>query len=117
MDSKPHGSGPGSPRLAPSRLGGHRSRPRVICRHCHARYVCRPRGLCWTCYYTLGVKDRYPSTSKFGRRGWGLETGENMPRLPGKPTAHLPGTVLKMVVMTERAQLGQELFNVRDAVR
>jgi hypothetical protein len=39
------------------------------CRHCGSRKVTRPRGLCWTCYYTPAVSALYPSTSKLGRRG------------------------------------------------
>lgn len=35
------------------------------CRHCDTNAVNRPRGLCWTCYYTPGVLDLYPSTSKY----------------------------------------------------
>ena len=30
-----------------------------ICRHCTKSKVNRPRGLCWSCYYTPGVKDLY----------------------------------------------------------
>ena len=41
----------------------------MLCRHCNRRPSNRPRGLCWTCYYTPGLRDQYPSTSKFGRRG------------------------------------------------
>lgn len=33
----------------------------MICRHCSKLSACRPRGLCWRCYYTPGVKDQYPS--------------------------------------------------------
>ena len=36
----------------------------MICRHCSTRKVTRPRGLCWTCYYTPGIKRLYFSTSK-----------------------------------------------------
>jgi hypothetical protein len=42
---------------------------RPLCRHCHVKVVNRPRGMCWSCYYTPGVKDLYPTTSKYGRRG------------------------------------------------
>lgn len=38
------------------------------CRHCTARPVHRPRGLCWTCYYAPGVRDLYPVTSKYAKR-------------------------------------------------
>lgn len=36
-----------------------------LCRHCQKVKPNRPRGLCWTCYYTPGVLERYPSTSKY----------------------------------------------------
>ncbi len=39
----------------------------MICRHCHKNKVVRPRGLCCRCFYTPGVKEQYPITSKFGR--------------------------------------------------
>ena len=31
-----------------------------ICKHCRKSKVNRPRGLCWGCYYTPGVKDHAP---------------------------------------------------------
>jgi hypothetical protein len=40
----------------------------MICVHCCKKKVNRPRGLCWGCYYTPGVRDLYPITSKFGKR-------------------------------------------------
>ncbi len=42
--------------------------PSRRCRHCRKSSVSRPRGLCWGCYYTPGVRDLYPITSKFARR-------------------------------------------------
>lgn len=29
------------------------------CRNCRKAKVCRPRGLCWRCYYTPGLKARF----------------------------------------------------------
>ena len=47
---------------------------RRICRHCRKCAVTRPRGLCWVCYYTPGVKDLYAAqiptsglASRFGQ--------------------------------------------------
>lgn len=40
----------------------------MTCRHCRAGKVNRPRGLCWNCYYTPGVKALYPVTSKFAAK-------------------------------------------------
>ncbi len=74
----------------------------VTCRHCAKSKVNRPRGLCWSCYYTPGVKELYPSTSKYARRGVGNFTG-NAP-LPPVPTTAAPGTPEKLAVLEQRAK-------------
>jgi len=68
-------------------------------------------GLCWTCYYTPGVRDQYQTQSKFGVRGVG---GQNH-RKPTMPTSVLPGTTEKVAVMAERAKRGEHLFHPEDA--
>jgi hypothetical protein len=83
------------------------------CRHCHYGKVSRPRGLCWSCYYRPGIRDQYPSTSKFGRRGLGLFYGR-VP-LPSQPTAALPGSSEKVAVLEQRARLKQALWHPDDA--
>jgi hypothetical protein len=50
-------------------MPGKRLPHRPLCRHCHERPVSRPLGLCRTCYYTPGVRELYPSTSKFAPKG------------------------------------------------
>ncbi len=85
----------------------------MLCRHCNKRPVCRPRRLCWHCFYAPGVRDLYPSTSKFGRRGPGNFHG-NVP-LPPFPTAALPGSPEKIAILEQRAQQRQELFHPEDA--
>ena len=62
----------------------------MMCRHCQQTEISRPRGLCWSCYYTPGVKEQYPSTSKYARRGVGNFSG-NAP-LPEAPTSAPPGS-------------------------
>lgn len=86
---------------------------KAICRHCQKSNVNRPRGLCWSCYYRPGVKDHYPSTSKFARRGVGNISGNVL--LPPLPTAAAPGTLEKLAVLAERARNGQSLFHPADA--
>lgn len=82
------------------------------CRHCNHDKVNRPRGLCWTCYYTPGIKELYPSQSKYARRGEGNFAGEaGVP----EPTQALPGTVEKLLVLELRAKLKQCLFHPDDA--
>lgn len=85
-----------------------------ICRHCNTRNVNRPRGLCWPCYYKPGVRDLYPSTSKYARRG---VSGDNTNRpLPDFKTEALTGTESKIQILELRAMLGQQLFHPEDAV-
>ena len=84
----------------------------MVCRHCGRSRVNRPRGLCWSCYYTPGVRERYPSTSKFAHRGiddfngWSLE--------PPEPTKALPGSREKVAVLEQRAGLGLALWHPGD---
>jgi hypothetical protein len=85
----------------------------MICRHCHHSPVSRPRGLCWTCYYRPGVRELYPSTSKFGQRGLGNFNG-NVP-LPAFPTEAIPGSPEKVAILQERARLKQGLWHPDDA--
>jgi hypothetical protein len=84
-----------------------------ICKHCQKSKVNRPRGLCWTCYYTPGVKEQYPSTSKFARRGVGNFCG--IAPLPPEPTTAPPGTAEKMAVLELRAKLKLALWHPLDA--
>lgn len=83
-----------------------------ICRNCQNKKANRPRGLCWTCYYTPGVREQFPSTSKFARRGVEDFNGK---ATPCEPTEALPGTPEKVRVLMERARLGQQLWHPDDA--
>lgn len=85
----------------------------MFCRHCEKGRATRPRGLCWTCYRALTVRHRYLSTSKFARRGAGLDV--QRVQLPPFPTDALPGTPEKIAILEQRAQMRQELFHQDDA--
>jgi ribosomal protein L37E len=85
----------------------------MLCRHCGRVRVNRPRGLCWSCYYTPGIRERYPSYSKFARRGLGIGGGH--PPLPPTPTSARPGTPEKVRVMEQRARNHQSLWHPDDA--
>jgi hypothetical protein len=85
-----------------------------MCQHCGIRKANRPRLLCWTDYYTPGVKDLYPPTSKYARRGVPNFAGRAQ---PCEPTDALPGTPEKVAVLERRAALGQEMHHPLDAVR
>lgn len=84
----------------------------MLCRHCQKAKSNRPRGLCWGCYYRPGVRELYPSTSKFARRGVGNFSG-NAP-LPDRLTAAAPGSEEKILVLMERARMQQALFHPLD---
>jgi len=84
----------------------------MLCRHCNRVPSNRPRGLCWSCYYRPGVRDRYPSTSKFARRGISDFNGRAC--LP-EPTHALPGTAEKVAVLEQRARMRQSLWHPHDA--
>jgi hypothetical protein len=83
------------------------------CRHCSVDPVSRPRGLCWTCYYTSDVRALYPSASKFGRRGNGLGSAKANPT--AFPTDAKPGSEAKVRVLMERMELRQDLWHPKDA--
>ncbi|MBA4187563.1 MAG: hypothetical protein C0467_06045 [Planctomycetaceae bacterium] len=85
-----------------------------MCQHCKKSSINRPRALCWSCYYTPGVKDLYPSTSMYARRGYGfgLTGGRPMPR---RSTTAKPGTPEKIAVLMKRAKRGEQLWHPEDA--
>lgn len=85
----------------------------TVCRHCSKAKVNRPKGLCWSCYYTPAVRDLYPSTSKYARRV--LPNFSGARPAPAAPTTAAPGTPEKVAVLAERARLGQQLHHDHDA--
>jgi hypothetical protein len=84
------------------------------CRHCHRFKSSRPRGLCWACYYTPGIRDHYPSTSKFARRGLGNFNGDASPA--DYPTDAYPGSEAKIRILMQRAGRQQSLFHPLDSI-
>jgi hypothetical protein len=84
------------------------------CRHCRRKPVNRPRGLCWTCYYAPGLREGYPSTSKFAKRG--IQSQGRRLATP-EPTPYLPGTPEKVAVLEARAEDGEELWHPDDGRR
>ncbi len=85
----------------------------MLCRHCGCVPANRPRGLCWSCYYTPGVREQYPSTSKFAHKGIDDFHGQASP--PPAPTGARPGSPEKVAVLEQRARLHQELWHPDDA--
>jgi len=85
----------------------------IKCCHCRRAPKRRPRGLCWNCYYTPGVRDLYPTTSKYGRRGPGV--GKRGTMLPPFATSAVPGSPEKILVLTQRLEQGFVLWHPDDA--
>jgi hypothetical protein len=90
------------------------NRPR-LCRHCQRGRICRPRGLCWSCYDTPAISSRYPSTHKHGRRG--VANGYKNAPPPRRPTCAAPGSPEKVRIMVERAARGEALWHPLDGLR
>ncbi len=84
----------------------------MLCRHCNRVPSNRPRGLCWSCYYKPGVRELYPSTSKFARRG--VEDRVGKAPLPETPTDAPPGSPEKVLILIERARKRQSLWHPED---
>ncbi len=85
----------------------------MLCRHCGRKAAGRPRRLCWTCYRSLGIRSRYPTVSKFGRRGVLDFYGSGKP--PAVPTRALPGSPEKVAVLEQRASRRETLWHPEDA--
>jgi hypothetical protein len=85
----------------------------MMCRNCQRVRSNRPRGLCWSCYYKPGVREKYPSTSKYARRGVTDFNGGTV--TAARPTDAGPGTPEKVAVLEERARLGLSLWHPLDA--
>jgi hypothetical protein len=59
------------------------------------------------------VREKYPSTSKYARRG--VSDFNGRPAMAARPTAAAPGTPEKVAVLEERARLGLSLWHPCDA--
>jgi hypothetical protein len=86
----------------------------MLCRNCNRNNANRPRGLCWSCYYRPGVRERFPSTSKYAQHG--VDDFNGKAALAPAPTTALPGTPEKLAVLEERARLHQALWHPLDAL-
>jgi hypothetical protein len=89
--------------------------PPKVCVRCKVNKPNRPRGLCWHCYYTPGVRERYGPTTVHGRRGIGHNDSGAKPLDPRGGTAHPPGSLGRIAVMEERAELGYAILHPDDA--
>lgn len=90
------------------------SRNRPMCRHCGLKPTCRPKGLCWTCYYSR-IRDLYPTESVHGRRGVIDSPGRFA--IPEQATDALPGSREKLRILAARAAARVSLWHPQDPVQ
>lgn len=82
----------------------------VPCRHCgRMRTGNRPRGLCWTCYYTPSVRDLYPADARFAG-----QAGRATDNRPAAACQYAPGSDAKIAVMGRRADSRLDLHHPDD---
>lgn len=88
------------------------------CRHCRQTKPVRDRGLCWACRSTPGVRNLYPSTSPYSRRGIGTlaEVPEGKPP-PWRATDAPLGSPEREAVLMQRALWRQRLTHPLDTER
>lgn len=86
----------------------------MMCRHCGKEKASRPRGLGWKCYYSQGIRELYPSTSKHANRGVG--NGYRAVRLDTVVSDAPPGSEERLAVLERRAAAGLSLFHPDEPV-
>jgi hypothetical protein len=97
-----------------------------VCRNCSnpAHAVNRPRGLCWRCFYTPGVKEAFGYFARTGSvhsvrgalRTPTLRVNHNIGRpVAPAPTTAVPGTPEKIEVMRLRAEARYAVLHPADA--
>lgn len=84
------------------------------CRHCGRAKVNRPRGLCWSCYYTHGVRDKYEAETIGPGRGI-LSTSAVLPLAP-RPCPFPAGSEERIQCYADRAAAGYAIFHPDDHV-
>lgn len=86
------------------------------CLHCGEVRACRSRGLCWACYYSPGVRPRYPRDCR-GAGNVGLANNNRVPAAaPDSATSARPGSPEKIEVLAERVRAGRLLWHPDDFV-
>ncbi len=72
----------------------------TMCKHCGERRANRPRGLCNRHYDDKAIRDQYPAQKN--RYGGALVRDTMGTQPPGPPTQFKPGSVEKLLQMSDR---------------
>ena len=86
---------------------------KLMCKHCRTHKANRPRGLCWTCYYTPVIRARYDWRNVGGSGNRGISNGNFDPPPCPEPTSVMPGPA-KVAILAARAEAGVSLWHPRD---
>lgn len=83
-----------------------KKKPTMICKHCGKSTCSRPRQLCWSCFYNLEIRKKYPPA--IGKRlRIGLGIGNYTGKIPSEPTQFKCGSEEKIALMSERIARGE----------
>lgn len=85
------------------------------CRVCGLKPSNRPRGLCWRCYYSTGVRELAPVRARC--HGSRLVNPTADGHAPASATEAAPGTPEKVSELEARALNGEALWHPGDGVR
>lgn len=86
----------------------------MICVYCNRRKANRPRQLCWSCYYTPGVRESSQMIRSDSTRRPPTADYNGPSKLPVDSTQATPGSEEKIAVMEERALRGESLWHPDD---
>jgi hypothetical protein len=83
------------------------------CRNCWQQRLLRPKGLCWKCYFTPGVRALYTPVSPRGNR---FHDAQAEGAVPDEATQALPRSEAKLAELARRVQMRQALHCSGDSV-
>ncbi len=82
----------------------------MACRHCQKKRVNRPLGLCWSCYYTPGVRVQYGGQASLEKRD-----DYSQSKTPRQTLSSLPGSTERIRALRERVLRGEATWRKGDA--
>lgn len=90
-----------------------------ICLHCAREKRMRARGLCCSCFSKVEIREQYPPTEHYRRKGWKIVREEDVDfnggyQLAESPTQSSPGSEGKIEVLCLRFSLRVSLWHPLD---